>query len=541
MTCGSCLKNSPFFVDFVHQSPVGFSLAGDFYFLAMKKVVLIALFLVSFISFSKAQKEDNVWILGGGTSSIDSIYRACRIDFLPDSAIFSHLNKRLPFVNFNASVCSSSGKLRCLSNGETIYNSNFEIIENGENFYPAADYSQSGFAHQGFLLLPKPGDTNRIVQINGDWNLIYPPDGPSIADIGLLYAEIDMTANSALGKVVLRDQKICTDTLGGMGYAAVRHGNGRDWWILAPHYIDTTIMYRFLLSPDGLQKVGTQKINATYRGIGSSFFSPDGKWFASFREWGFMTPYESTLDLYQFDRCSGLLSNRISYDYPGGNKPGGVAFSDSSHFLYVSVWDTIYQYDLWIPDILATQEVVAVYDGFLADFGNPTTFYSMLLAPNKKIYCCTANSNTRYLHIIEKPEKKGMACSVKQHAVYLPSFNNFLVPNMPYYRLYEAKDSPCDTIGKVATHDPDLPKSHAFSLLPNPATNLVQIIFTTPTTSPARLYLLDLTGKRLQAVAIPAGETGLSISVNELPPGSYFIQLLTDGKPPETQKLVLIR
>jgi Secretion system C-terminal sorting domain len=254
-----------------------------------------------------------------------------------------------------------------------------------------------------------------------------------------------------------------------------------------------------------------------------------------------MIPYESTLDLYNFDRCTGLLSNRITYDYPGGNKPGGVAFSDSSHYLYVSVWDTIYQYDLWTPDILASQEVVAVYDGFKADFGKPTTFFSMLLGPDKKIYICTANSNTRYLHTIEKPEKKGMACDVKQHSVYLPSFNNYMVPNMPYYRLYDWKDSPCDTIGMVATKEPEASKQTGFSLQPNPATDQFQILFSQPTTEPAQLTITDVSGKTLQSTAISIGVNDLIVSTENLPPGCYLVQVLSEAGRPEVRKLFIAR
>ncbi len=512
-----------------------------FFLNAMKKsLCAMAFLLFLFSSHLTAQKEDNVWILGGSGGGPDSSeYRTCKLEFMQDTAKGIFINENIAFGIFNACISSKSGDFQCFSIGERIINRVYKTMENGDNLYPNANYSD-GCPRQNYLLLPKPKDSTRIVHINGDTQLLdSAPFGSKIADVGIFYAEIDVTANNSLGKVVLRNKKIGNDTLSTFGYSACRHGNGRDWWILASNSHDTTIFYRYLLDPTGLRRIGSQNINSTYRGIGSSFYSPDGQWFASFMEWGVTTPYKSTFNLYKFDRCTGLLSDRIRHDFPGGNKPGGVAFSDDSHFLYVSVWDTIYQYDLQAPDLLASEEVVAVYDGFKDTTGKWTTFFSMLLAPDKKIYVCTANSNTRYMHVIEHPEKKGVACSVKQHAVFLPAYNSSLIPNMPYYRLYDWKDSPCDTIGSVATEEPDAPLKNAFSLHPNPATDHLQILFPQPTTAPAQCAIIDLGGKKWRTLAVPPGSSSFSVATGELPPGLYFVQILGENGRFETQKLVI--
>jgi hypothetical protein len=242
----------------------------------MKNSLQSVLFIFGCVSSTFAQKEDFVWMMGGGIATADSsIFRSSRFDFTADTVQIAYVNKNTGFRYFNTSVCSKQGILSCFSNGEIIFNRNYDIMENGENLYSGADYSH-GYPYQGFMLLPKPGDSTLLVHFNGNTQLVTTQSGVDIANVGLLYAEINMTANNGLGKVVLRDKKVCDDTLAVMSFSAVRHGNGRDWWILAPHFIDTTIMYRFLLSPIGLQKVGTQKINSTIQGIGSSFFSPDG-------------------------------------------------------------------------------------------------------------------------------------------------------------------------------------------------------------------------------------------------------------------------
>src|SRR5690606_37804939 len=117
--------------------------------------------------------------------------------------------------------------------------------------------------------------------------------------------------------------------------------------------------------------------------------SPDGQWYARFN-WQGIIPDSSfaTIEIYHFDRCSGLLSDRVSktYDLSGLNgKPGGTAFSPNSRFLYVTRWDSVFQYDLHATDIIASEQVAAVYDGFIAEPGFPTRFFCPLLAPDNKI------------------------------------------------------------------------------------------------------------------------------------------------------------
>jgi hypothetical protein len=67
------------------------------------------------------------------------------------------------------------------------------------------------------------------------------------------------------------------------------------------------------------------------------------------------------------------------------------------------------------------------------------------LAPDGRIYM-SSNSGTRYLHVIEQPDSLGLACSVCQHCVELPSYNSFSIPNFPNYRLHHEVGSPCDTL-----------------------------------------------------------------------------------------------
>ncbi|MEZ4941674.1 MAG: T9SS type A sorting domain-containing protein [Saprospiraceae bacterium] len=490
----------------------------------------------------KSQKEDNVWFLGGNFNSTDSSYKACRIDFFNDTFDITYIDKGLPYDFTNASICDAEGRLLCLSNGENLYHSEYEIMANGSDFYPNSNYVQGVPYVQGFMLLPLPDNPGKVVHIYGNPKVVFPPQGPFLGYVKLRYAIADMQLNNGLGQVIERDVIAGMDTLSFLQMTATRHGNGRDWWVMIPHYIDQRY-YRYLLSPQGLEFVGQQSISTTTLGLGKAAFSPDGTMYARFNGHGILPDSAfSTFDLYQFDRCSGLLSNRIThtYDLSGlAGKPGGVAFSPNSRYLYVTRWDSIFQYDLQAPDIIASEVTVAVYDLFADTLGLPTRFFYPLLAPDNKIYVCVSNYNSQYLHVIEQPNSAGLACQVRQHALRLPVYNNFLLPNMPYYRLGKWVGSPCDTLGIIAVGE--APKEAGFSVFPNPASDLLQIKFSQPLRAETTVEILDLTGRLAIRRNITGGTAQFSMQTENLPEGAYFLRIASAGKLLGRQKLVVAR
>ncbi|MFK7810645.1 MAG: PKD domain-containing protein, partial [Saprospiraceae bacterium] len=156
------------------------------------------------------------------------------------------------------------------------------------------------------------------------------------------------------------------------------------------------------------------------------------------------------IDLYEFDRCTGLLNNHLQIKEEEIGVPGGVAFSPSGQFMYIAVWDKILQFDLTVVDIAASRDTVAIYDGFVEwitpTLSNPTRFYNMQNGPDGKIYISCPNTSSRYLHVIDEPDSAGIACNFLQHHIELPSFNNHGLPNFPNYRLGALEGSPCDTL-----------------------------------------------------------------------------------------------
>ncbi|MCR9055539.1 MAG: hypothetical protein NXI26_27165, partial [bacterium] len=220
--------------------------------------------------------------------------------------------------------------------------------------------------------------------------------------------------------VSLRKELLLSDTLDYGKLSACRHANGRDWWVILPAF-NSNLYYRYLLTPSGIDLVGVQEIGeAVPTGLGQALFSPDGTKHIRFN--GISEQAGEFTTIYDFDRCTGLLSNFLQFNYPIGGSGGGAFISKNARYLYTSSTTTLYQYDLWAEDIEATRTLVADYDGHLDPL--PTTFFQGQLAPDGKIYIASNNGVTS-LHVIHNPDADCPDCRIEQHGIELPTFNAF--------------------------------------------------------------------------------------------------------------------
>ncbi|MBK8950425.1 MAG: T9SS type A sorting domain-containing protein [Flavobacteriales bacterium] len=129
------------------------------------------------------------------------------------------------------------------------------------------------------------------------------------------------------------------------------------------------------------------------------------------------------------------------------NSMGGVAFSPSSRFLYVSSVEDVYQYDTEAPDIEASMVQIAHWDSTYSPFPPLATLFDIAqLAPDGEIYIGTGNSTDK-LHVIHDPDSAGLACNIEQHGIALPRYFNNSLPNHPNYHLGPVDGSVCDSLG----------------------------------------------------------------------------------------------
>lgn len=395
-----------------------------------------------------AQLHDNTWLLGyqSGPPEPGDSYGIVTLSF-PDGNAQATENQTtlLSFRDNNSAFSDAGGNLLAYCNGLQIENAAFQIMENGQaldqeivQFY---QYWSDDDPPQGSLFLPWPGHPDSVLLIySGDFYV--PAPGYGTMNRNLSYAVIDRQANGGLGKVVAREQPILEDTVAYGQVTATRHANGRDWWIMTPER-NADRFYRILIDPGGVHVVGQQTVDEpVFMGLGQSCFSPDGRYFAAYN--AVSAAAGAWLDVFDFDRCDGVLSNQRHLSYaPGEGRIGGVAISPNSRYLYHNFYDTVYQYDLQAANFAASQTVVAVRDP-AEPF--PFRFYQSQLAPDGKIYTSATNA-MKALHVIHRPDEAGDACRYQQRGLVLPTLNAQSVANFPNYRLGPLDGSPCDTLG----------------------------------------------------------------------------------------------
>ena len=128
---------------------------------------------------------------------------------------------------------------------------------------------------EGTLILPKFNTDSSYYMLYIAGNLTGDPSGSIGVRVNL--AEIDMTLNNGLGKVVLKDQVLISDSLDYGKMTACRHANGRDWWIIVPRREEGSFPGSYMTRQVSMILVNSLfPIFTIQKGSGQCRFSPDG-------------------------------------------------------------------------------------------------------------------------------------------------------------------------------------------------------------------------------------------------------------------------
>jgi len=402
----------------------------------------IPLFAIFFFQIPgmKAQKHDYNWVLGRSVGFGDLL------NFNDYALHISPINKTIPFYATNACISDANGNLAFSFNGIKVQNPLHQLMDGTDSFSLGSVpgfYNNSGAAtNQGSLTLPIPEENNKFRLFYWDnTSFDISPDTPYFSPQNLYMAIIDMSLNGGEGKIIEKNILVVGDTFANGGINAVKHANGRDWWIVVPKMISNEY-HTILISPLGIDTAFVQAAGVwwpPFADIGTqSCFSPNGFKYVRFCDF-------VGLQICDFDRCSGLFSNSnfIPFEFNEGYFCS-ASISKDSRYVYVSERTTLWQYDLMASDIASTKTFIAAYDGF----ENPSKcdFYLAQIAPDGKIYLNTWGG-CKNLHIIEHPDRPGTACEFRQHGVSLFTYTEVGLPNMPNFRLGPLDGSNCDSLG----------------------------------------------------------------------------------------------
>ncbi len=436
----------------------------------MKKTYLLFTYML-FCICTNGQVNLVKWTIGGFPTFNNEI------NFTPlGLSITSSAKPSIHFSYSNAQI-ESNGKY-FFSNGVRIYNDDHKVMLNGDSLSPSPysnyvmSYNMGAQWPQGSIFLPDPGDTNRLYLFHTLWDSVpmnclnLAPTSGHIAAIQ--YSIIDKSLDSGRGDVIQKNSVAIADTLGG-SLLAIRHANGRDWWVVARH-MTQPVWLRILVTPNGIlgpyrQTVGTVACS----GYWNLKFSGSTNKVGGLR--AFWTPnFYKYADVWDFDRCTGLFSNLTTitinrFYQPGLGLSGGCAFSPSGQYLYAGVLNALYQIDVTAPNVTASLTLVD---------SNPDPFvdkwFLMQLGPDGKIYT-TGNGNAK-MNVINYPDSGGITCNPVRGGIILPNFFSCDLPNIPLY-LGPVSGSPCDTVlwTGIASHN----QNNILHIYPNPASNQLTI------------------------------------------------------------------
>jgi hypothetical protein len=220
------------------------------------------------------------------------------------------------------------------------------------------------------------------------------------------------------------------------------------------------------------------------------------------------------MDLFDFDRCTGALSNYQTIFHANTTDTimwWSSCFSPSGRFLYFNDRKKVFQMDLQASNLL--NSVIEVGQNTI----NYRQFFKMELAPDNKIYISPYGSY-EFMHVINKPDSFGLACNFVENAIQFGShaagpWADGGLPNVPNLNLGKLN---CD-VGIQAT----AVNKNELLIYPNPASQSIVISNKSLVNT---IEITDLLGRVCIIPPLQRGLGGLEINIEALPNGIYFLK-----------------
>jgi hypothetical protein len=462
-------------------------------------------------------QRDNVWIFGD----------SARLDFNQPGAV----NQSRMYANWgSASISDTNGNLMYYTgtwniNGSAdafLFDSNDSVLQNGN-----AIQNWAGIHFNTFTSYLETDSFIDLFTVS-----FHPLHSP-----GFYRTRI----NHFLNQITIANEPIDTGLYPSDGVQAVRHGNGRDWWVVwkdhdRPNQVQKRNNFRlYLFKSDGsytqnFQSIGTMSIG----GRGRIRFTKDGTRMA-------LVVGSGLIEVYDFDRCSGLISNPVQLkvdSIPYLGVPMTCEFSASGRFLYEShlpdgiAPSQIVQYDLNAPNPSQTRFVVKSWP--IPPVGNYTISAGLQRWLDDKIYVGSAEGYNVYpdtfftpnisnLSRIEDPEQPGTACNFNLNCVYLNGYRHAGgLPNNPNYALKEWAGSGCDTVSLTGIVDSKYSPPQ-FILSPVPAKDFVTIQMTIPLKTESTLEVYSMSGSQIFIEKLPAHFLRKTMEIDTFKSGLYVV------------------
>jgi hypothetical protein len=377
----------------------------------------------------------------------------------------------------------------------------------------------------GPLFLNDPGDSSKAYLFYGEYDPIYeysPPNNFTIpADIYFSYAYLDIPSQSLISQ---ENTILNTPTQKG-NMQACRHANGRDWWLIKPGIYQNSFFIG-LLDPFGInmQEITIPEAPSTIQARTFSQFSFSGDKFVHFPVFP-----DRLLYTYDFDRCSGELSNMQMHDLSDSLMAGDInamTLSPDASKVYMKKSGYPQQVQGTLQYDLNTNQYYYV------------CYYATApqLTPNGKTVILQSfilDENNQYLNTLSEimnPNEFGLACNLIEHKYSIQNNATFVMPsNYANFRLSAMEGSICDSLSTGIPTGLDYPNLR-FKIFPNPVESILTIEQDIP--SFCSLKITDMLGKVHWKGNTNNQKTILSKEIENLNQGIYWLEIqdLKTGK-----------
>ena len=438
----------------------------------------------------------------------------------------------------------TTGQLLLYSNGEQVWGRDHRVMPNGSALLG------SSYVTQGALVVPMPDDPARYYLFTlKAWGVALNPPQPVASYAGrLAYSVVDLRQNNGLGDVVAQSKNRVVATGLNEKLTAVRHANGRDYWVLCHEWQSNVFLVasvnaagigpfnRYAVGP--AQPVDTMSSSFQDQAKGVLRASPDGRKLAYGVLTGAVSGALPAFGLYDFDPTTGAVSNFVNL---GTLRDAyGPCFSPDNSKLYVPNfgrttdrrhYNIISQYDL-----LAGDAAAIAASGQSIILGNPATninslsgdnvLYQMQNGPDGRVYGASgyrsngpdeqSGDDRNVFFVINRPNARGFACDVQYRRFdfggrygnpglpnFMQHYFNGLVPSLDAFT--------CDPL-------------HA-EVFPNPTADVFHVRLPGTCLQPYTLTLYDILGRKIFTQKVASAASEVPISVAALASGLYAVEL----------------
>jgi Secretion system C-terminal sorting domain len=551
----------------VNPLPGGLTIFQNMLVMRGNRYWLFILGVIAFCTSGYGQKYDRHWLGGHGTVFVDTAL----------SVLMRFEDDGITFHKIKTKFAIETGVI-AMSNGNAVVTWDGEVMVGGKGFNQGATNDDFGTAFGDtvindlynpytYQVLPDPYDDSIYYLIHA-----FIHEGVQqpwfIESDRMQISKIDMGKRGGRGEVVYKNRYFDEEVMGA-GFALIRHGNGRDWWVVLRKQ-DGLEYKAILLHRDSV----VTRVRSKVEGLGTEWFDDNDWWNTSLNLFhasldGTMlvdTYGDENIKLLSFDRCNGevkLLDTiyvGIIID-PESQFPANFfsyiayQFSPSGRFFYGISPSNLAQWDLEAEDIEASKvimghpwSVTLNADGqWHNGYGGFTVFAP---GPDGKLY-----NLRRGIHsVIEYPDEKCPACGLcagwdqgpPPSCLGVGAEYNLYSGWYPNYRLGALAGSACDTIRQDTVPPPPpipVPGDYGVNIWPNPASGQVTIEITLPEyeSGTAAIEVVDMLGRVLHRHQFAPYAYLYQMDVPDWASGVYNIVLRHEGRLRATGRLVVAR